>query len=265
METKRLFFGMEVAAPWPEEWPSGRILLDSDRHLTLSFLGDQNLPSLLERMNDFPEIGFTVGLAGMFDRPIFLPHRHPQTAGWHIHFLEEEERFLDFQRRLVLWLKESGVQMKERNGKFLSHVTIARPPFVIHEWKQAFIKLPLYLKNIHLMSSLGMSKYEICWTHEILAPFVAREHTADMAFLVRGESFDQLYLHASLALAFDFLPLIRYVAPQKIGSFDEMIMQLNELVARVDAEEGCPFKAVSFHSEMQIERQVMEWEMIVDV
>ena len=201
----------------------------------------------------------------MFDRPVFLPHKDPHTAGWHVKFLEEKEPFLDFQKRLIAWLKEIGFSPKERQGNFLAHVTIARQPFVLEEWKDAFFPLPLYLKNIHLLESLGQSHYEIKWSYPLSAPFESIEHTADVAFLIRGENFDQLYIHAALALAFDFPHLIRYVKPCPVQNLDELIAALNNLVAAVDVKEGCPFKAVSFHSEISQTEKIWEWEMIVDV
>jgi hypothetical protein len=40
---------------------------------------------------------------------------------------------------------------------------------------------------------------------------------------------------------------------------------LNEAIARVDEQMGTPFKAVSFHGDIQEEEGVLKWEMIVDV
>lgn len=265
MELKRLFLGVEVIVPWPEEFPEGRILLESDRHLTLVFLGDCDLPSMINLLQEFPDPGFHIGLAGMFDRAVFLPDSHPQTAGWHVRLLEQKEVFLGFCQRLRRWLMEKGLSIREEKEGFLAHVTIARQPFAIHEWKKMFKILPLFLKNIHLFESLGGSRYKICWTHEILAPFETKEHMADLAFLIRGKTNAQLFIHAVLALAFHFPPLIRYLEEIEIVGMDEMIFQLNRIVARVDAAEGCPFKAVSYHSAMVNRENMLEWEMIVDV
>ena len=266
METKRLFFGMEVVALWPAELPSGRILLEPDRHLTLAFLGDNYLPSLMALLEKFPDPGFQIGLAALFDRPVFLPQKEPRTAGWHVHLLEQKELFFHFQKRLIEWLKEQGLSPREKHGGFLSHVTIARSPFVVREWKDAFIKRPLYLKNIYLCESLGFSRYNVCWSYPIVAPFEPIEHTADLAFLVRGQNFSELYLHAALALSFEFLPFVRYVKSETPGEMEEIIVLLNELIARVDENEGCPFKAVSLHSQLRNGvGSFLEWEMIVDV
>jgi len=266
MDIKRLFFGMEVVSLWPEDWPAGRVLLEPDRHLTLAFLGDNHLPALMSRLETFPDPGFQIGVAAIFDRPVFLPQREPRTAGWHVHFLEQKGLFIDFQKRLIVWLKEQGLSPRENHDEFLPHVTIARAPFVINEWKEAFVKRPLFLKNIHLCESLGSSRYQIHWSYPMIAPFEAIEHTADLAFLVRGQNYSELFLHASLALSFEFLPLIQYVEPISAAGINEVVMSLNELIARVDENEGCSFKAVSLHSQVcQKAGSIMEWEMIVDV
>ncbi|MBX7067636.1 MAG: hypothetical protein K1X28_10440 [Parachlamydiales bacterium] len=231
---------MEVFCPWPEEFPTGRILLERNRHLTLAFLGDSNMPDL----HSFPKPPFSIGHAGFFDKPLILAH----VIAWHIHWLEDG--LLDYQKQLIDWLK-----LKDR---FLSHVTLARKPADEEGWKKAFSPLPLYVKNINLYESLGNSDYKIIWQHPIAAPFDEIEHTADIAFIVRGN----LFLHAQLALAFHFPPMIRYFDFREVTDLNDIVTALNQILSRVDSEIGCPFKAVSFHGTKTASG---EWEMIVDV
>ncbi len=251
MDLKRLFFGIEAVAPWPEELPEGRRLLESDRHLTLAFLGERD-PSSID-LDSFPIPPFSIGIGAIFDRPLFLPERSPRVAAWHAHFLELKEEFLEFQKKLVSWL-----DLKE---KFLSHVTIARAPFSVREWKDRFQKLPVFFQNIHLYESLGYSRYKPIWTYPILSPFTEIEHTADIAFQIRGKSIGQLFLHAQLALSFHFPPLVSYFDFSEPTTLDEAISMLNGIISRADSEIGTPFKAVSFHGLLEQN----QWEMIVDV
>jgi hypothetical protein len=51
----------------------------------------------------------------------------------------------------------------------------------------------------------------------------------------------------------------------KPQGIDEIVMQLNEIVSHADAELGCPFKAISYHGNLNKKAAVWEWEMIVDV
>jgi RNA 2',3'-cyclic 3'-phosphodiesterase len=264
MENKRLFFGFEIISPWPEELPPGRILLEEDRHLTVAFLANSDLDRLTDLLGSIPTLPFKMGFSGIFDRPVFLPHHSPNVAAWHIRWLEGEETFCRFQKDLASWLNENGFHPRENDGEPLPHVTIARRPFVIHEWKEAFEKRPLFIKNLHLCESLGSSHYKICWSYPVLAPFNEKEHTADIAFTVRGESITQMLLHAELALSFHFPPLVDYFSFQEVGSLDEVIQQLNAIIGKADQEIGSPFKAVSYHGNI-VENEILEWEMIVDV
>ncbi len=231
---------MEVVAPWPEELPKGRVLLAQDRHLTLVFLGDSNMPDL----ESFPKPPFRIGLAGIFNKPLFLSN----VVAWHIDWLEEG--LLSYQNQLAHWLNIKG--------NFLSHVTIARKPYLVEGWSAQFEKLPMYVKNINLYESLGGSKYKILWQYPLLAPFEEIEHTADLAFRIR----QPFYLHAQLALAFHFPAIVRYFESSSITNLDEIVFYLNAMIAKTDSEIGCPFKAVSFHG---TENPTNEWEMIVDV
>ena len=264
MENKRLFFGFEVFSPWPESMPSGRVLLEPDRHLTVAFIGDSNLHEMIDRLAAFPPLPFQIGLCGVFDRPLFLPQRSPNVVAWHVQWLEKEDLFLQFQKHLVEWLKENGLPLSEHGGEFLSHVTIARKPFAIHEWKEVFEKRPLFIRNLHLCESLGSLRYKVCWSYPLLAPFEEKEHTADIAFTIRGACLKDLHLHAQLALSFHFPPLIDYFSFQDVKSLDEIIQSLNATIGKADQELGSPFKAVSYHGNI-VNNEIMEWEMIVDV
>lgn len=264
MEDKRLFLGMEVLASWPDEMPAGRILLESDRHLTLVFLGNANLPRIQTLLSTLPAVPFKIGLSGYFDHPVFLPRMHPHTAGWHVQWFEEGENFAHFQKEIVFWLKKKGLSLRKENDEFFPHVTIARSPFRIHEWKQAFQKRPFFLGNLHLCESLGYSRYEVCWTYPILAPFEEKEHTADITFLIRGKTMRQLHLHAQLALSFHSPLFLDYFSFEPVEDLQEIIQSLNRMIGRMDQKQGSPFKAVSYHGTV-VRGNTLEWEMLVDV
>ncbi len=251
-------------APWPESFPSGSLLSESSRHLTLAFLGEIESSQVFSHLSTFPKPTFTMGLAGYFDRPLFLPPQSPRVAAWHIRCYEEKGLLKCFQEEIVQWLKEKGMTPKEKNREFLPHVTLARSPFLVSEWKQAFEKLPLFLGDVHLYESLGHSQYKVLWSHSILPPFEEFEHTADIAFLIRGRDFSELHLHAQLALSFHCPSLLNYFTFEPIESLEEIVVSLNRMIALLDQDIGSPFKAISYHGSIK-EKHNLEWEMIVDV
>jgi RNA 2',3'-cyclic 3'-phosphodiesterase len=235
---RRLFYGLEVDAPWPEQFPPGRLVDASSRHMTVEFLGDlPNLPDL----SDAPVPPFPIGPVGQFDRVLFLPKRRANVVAWHI-FGFDDPYF----------------------ESLLCHVTLARRPFEMDAWKEAFEPLPCVGVALHLYESVGNLTYKPLWSHPLLPPFEELPHTADIAFRVRGETLQQLHRNAEVALCFKapgMLPDLGRVA----NSFDEMVIALNDLVSDLDTREGSPFKAVSFSGELQEREGILEWEMIVDV
>ncbi len=266
-DEKRLFFGLEVRAPWPKELPSGRLLDESHRHLTLAFLGQTPFLRLSDYFPSFPTPPFKIGLIGKFDRCLLLPKGHPHVVAWHINWLEDDQELITFQKQLGDWLHHWGFTPSGYQQTFLPHVTLCRAPFIAKEWIHSFTELPLFVKDIHLYESLGYSKYQSLWSYPITPPFEEIEHTADIAFHVRGTTFEELHKHAQIALAFTYPPLLSYFSQtQNILSLEEIVMDLNTILARADGEIGCPFKAISFHDILiEEEPNLLCWEMIVDV
>ncbi len=260
---KRLFFGLEIKAPWPKNWGSGRILLEKDRHLTLAFLGAVESKELLQTLSSPPLPSFRFAPIGVFDRCLFLPKRFPRVVAWHTQFFEGEELLTEYHEILSGWLCDIGIVIEKRS--FLPHVTIARSPLQLEFWKESFQKLPFFCNALHLYESLDCSQYRTRWSHFFTLPFEEILHTADIAFIVRGNTIADINLHAEFALAFTYPELLPYLQKSDAKSLDEVIISLNELVLRVDSEIGCPFKAVSFHGDIIAKEDVLTWEMIVDV
>jgi 2'-5' RNA ligase len=261
---KRLFFGLEILSAWPEVLPEGRIISEQNRHMTLAFLGSSDFEKLKSHLHDMPLPDFKVGIVGQFDQPLFLPPHHPHVVAWGISWLEESQELLSFYDALAAWLDKIECPCDRRHG-FLPHVTIARPPFHIHDWKKSFSPLPMMTGSFHLYESLGNLEFSKLWTHPLLPPFEEIEHTADIAYLVHAKDFNALFNHAKVALSFSFPPLLPFLTPVKsFNSVEEIVMELNEIVRVADREVGCPFKAVSFHGKL-VQDELYHWEMIIDV
>ncbi len=216
-----------------------------------------------EILKDFPTPSFKVGPAGYFDQCLFLPERHPHVVAWHVQWYEKVV-FDEFQKLIANWLICQGYPIDER--PFLPHVTIARSPFKDHEWKKSFIHLPIIVKNIHLYESVGNLVYNPIWSFPIISPFEELDHTADIAFVIKAETIENIHLHAQIALAFKFPAILEYIKKIPLKSqLDDIIISLNHLITLADSDIGCPFRAVSFHGDLKKENGIYKWEMIVDV
>ncbi len=264
LEEGRFFFGAQVEAPWPKSYPPGRLIEENMRHLTLAFLGDISLSKLEKHFPSIPLPPFQIGPSGIAKKLIFLPPKKSRVVALDIQWLDTNSSFNIYQKELVEWLKLNDFWCDER--MFLPHVTIARAPFNQQQWQEDFIALPLFASSICLYQSIGNLHYQSVWDIPLLSPFEEFEHTADMAFLVRGSTLEELHQNAQLALAFQFPLLIPFFQLELQNSLDEIIMSLNAMISKADAEIGCPFKAVSFHGKMQSDaNHLLNWEMIVDV
>lgn len=261
-DSKRLFFGIEVRSPWPEELPKGRLLDPMHRHMTLAFLGNVPSTPLLEQLPALPPPPFHLAPVGFFDVCLFLPPCHPNVVAWHVNWIPSEP-LLDYQQTLSRFLLDHAYSLDER--AFLPHVTLARWPFDQAAWEKQPFKLPVMGTALHLYESVGNLTYTPLWSLPFLLPFESFSHTADIAFKVRGSDLHQLYVHAQMALAFEHPALLDYLDTSAPSDHDSLIAQLNSILGHADSDVGVPFKAVSYHGLALQQGTYLEWEMIVDV
>lgn len=261
----RLFFGLETVAPWPEELPPGRHLSPEARHITLAFLGEVDEKKLLSQIQEIPLPTRLIGWQGQFTKVAFYPSRKPHVAAWNMKWDPESQGIVDYQKELASWLKDRGFKLEEKHP-FNPHVTLCRSPFNQREWEKAFHPLPYYTGALNLYQSLGNSRYKAIWSHPFQPPFIEIEHTADIAFQIFAEREEQLFQHARVALAFKVPNLINEpLPPFAVDSMEKIVKGLNWHIAQLDQKEPIPFKAVSYHGEIEKKGPFYTWEMIVDV
>ena len=154
---KRLFIACSIQADWPQQFPPGKLLSVDNRHMTFAFLGmvDEEKIALL---NDIPKVKFTHQPEGLFDKILALPKRRPRAMTYHACFTCEADVIIDYQQRLVGWLRAH--EFKTDSRPFLPHVTIARPPFKPGQWKHTFKPFPFRITGVHLYESLGNRQYK---------------------------------------------------------------------------------------------------------
>ncbi len=255
---------MESHAPWPEKFPKGKIIAKPSRHMTLAFLGSVGIEKLMENLEDFPKPFFDLGFTGILDKCLFFPEKQPRVAAWRVNLRKRENELLAFHRSLLEWIKQHGYPVEKRD--FKPHITISRGKFNPKEWTDSFHPLPVTLTNIHLFESMGNSEYRSLWESPLFPPYEEMEHTADIAFRIRGRSTNEIFEHALTALAFECPEILSFVKNNELPvSLDDIISSLNKVVSTADTEIGVPFKAVSYHGRLAQKNHILEWEMIVDV
>jgi len=262
-ESKRLFFGFSVQAPWPSFLPKGRIIAEETRHITFAFLGNHPYEALEKALPHLPQTSFLLGPVGLCDRVVFLPIKTPRVVAYHVDWLTDGKKIIEFQSKVLDWLESLHYPTDKR--PLLPHVTVARAPFDPKEWEEAFYPLPCILTGVHLYESLGNLTYNTLWHRDFSPVFEEFEHTADIAYRIRGHTPQELYLHAAVAMSFRFPHFLHFLGTGQVTTLDQAVQALNTMISRCDAEIGCPFKAVSYHGNLTEENTLLHWEMIVDV
>ena len=246
---KRLFFGLEVHAPWPTHFPKGNILAETQRHVTLSFLGHCDLENLLGELRYFPLTSKTspIGFCGLFDYCLFLPPKTSHVVAWHNHWYHQKYFIEIFQRTLTDWLKQ--LHFSPDSSEWLPHTTICRGSFDQEEWLKSFIPLPFFTQSIHLYESLGNATYQSVWNYPVLAPF---EQIASQKnhLLIRASSLSDLYYNAFTALAFKYPSLVaHFIQINELSSLDEVTDVLNQCMRSFSESHSSGVKSIHLSEE----------------
>ena len=193
-----------------------------------------------------------------------MPENKPRVVAYHIKLFENNSLQF-FQKSSIKWFEKHKYNFN--NNTFLPHVTIARQPFSIQQWTNHFQQLPVIITKIHLYESLGNLTYESKWDYPLHPPFEEIEHTSDIAFCIYGETLSNLHINAQTALTFLYPDLIPYVSQEFSNtSLDDIIIDLNQVIANADQHINCPIKAISFHGNLEKHvDKILKWEMIIDV
>lgn len=265
-DEKRLFFGFSIEAPWPTDYPEGRMIPEEGRHMTFSFLGNISYDKIKKQLSSFPRPNFSIGLLGKSRQLLFLPKQNSRVVAHDVKWLTNGDVLEKYHSDVLDWLKEHNFPA-DRRRPLLSHVSIARAPFDQKKWEETFQPLPIMISGIHLYESLGDLRYSSLWNIPLIPPFEEFEHTADIAFTIRANKENDLFLHAAFALSFRYPPFLQFLPSQFLAqSLEEIVRSLNHMIAKCDQEIGCPFKAVSYHGKTsKKENNLITWEMIVDV
>lgn len=221
---QKIFFGFDVALP-----------TSTDRHLTLAYLGLVDSAALFENLSRFPKPPFCVSPTGTLDEPF-------HKKAWHATLNKD---LAPYREQVLEFLLTFGYAPDLR--PFIPHITAP-------EGGTSFA-----LGSLHLFEGKNS-----LWRLPLKAGFEPVEHSADLAFLVRGETLQELYGNAQRALAFEFPEILPYYDIGEAGSPDAIVEALNRAVTRLDSEKGAPLKAVSYHGKIE-KSEYLEWEMIVDV
>lgn len=264
---KRLFFGFEIEALWEDLILEKKMILENNRHMTVLFLGDDiDVEKINSYIPHIPKCEFDIGPCGFFNKCLFLPIKEPRLVAYQVDFFDKTYLIEKFQRELFDFFKAKNFLLKQRDN-FLPHVTICRNDFDMDAWKKSFKFLPLYIKSFNLFESLGNSEYKTLWKKDFIKPFVEIFHTADIAFNIKGKTYQDLLYNSFIALSFKSIDVLFYHKElTKVESIDDVIINLNEIVTKAEIDGiFIPFKAISFHANVKKVDNILNWEMIVDV
>ncbi len=255
----RFFIAFVIEAPWPDKLPPARLLEKDERHLTIAFLGEAPQEETLRSFSNLPPPSFSLGFCGCLDSLVFLPERTPRVVAYHVQMPHEED--------VQAYVSAVHTHMKlTLRDHWIPHVTVGRRPFEIEEWQKAFHPLPYTSSKIALFESLGDLRYKTLAEIPLAPPIEKLDHTADIACILRGQSMQALFQNALIALALEDPRFLRFrMEKANVSSVDDIVNFLNRCIAKIDSEEGSPFKAVSFHGKLIKRADFLEWEMIVDV
>jgi RNA 2',3'-cyclic 3'-phosphodiesterase len=162
MDTRRLFWGFEVLAQWPQFPQDGRIIEPASRHATMVFLGDTDHDILKPFIENYKP-GITAAPTGYFDHIMFLPNKRKARVISLGGKINEMSQCVGEVQRLKRGMEALGLRTEER--EWLFHVTVARAPFRPELWESMLgersgLHVPFRLVSISLYQSMPNLTYK---------------------------------------------------------------------------------------------------------
>jgi len=258
--TKRLFIAFECTISHNQKYPEGRSIFPL--HMTLAFISDTPIDDNIVFGEELKNCLGKIAPCGLGRQIVFLPSDNLRAVA--IEVQELPEILFEGQKKITAWLSSLGYH-QEKARPFYPHVTLARRPFEQGAWKEWFKETVVICSDLHLYQSKGNLEYESLWQIPFKAPFEEIEHTADFAFLIRGETVAEIFKHSQICLMAKFPELIPFMNFETPANLNKVISLLNKVISCADEEIGSPIKAISYHGKIEKRDDFLEWEMIIDV
>jgi 2'-5' RNA ligase len=258
MMKKQLLFGFEAHAPWPKILPDEKTLKAKHHHLTLLYFEDVSYQKLHDEIRYMPKPSFRVGPVAVSDSSLFLPNRSSDIITWHVDPFGDDP-INDYQHALVEYYKELGYGFDKK--EYIKHITLGKSGALKKEIKKNFKPLPLYCSNLHLYESLKGDQYEPIWTYDLLPPF---EEQKEGQFILYGESFQQVFLNAQIALAFKFPELVPFLDPTyQVRNLHDGEIRLTTLLNAAYRAIKIPIDKTTFLENGKQEKGLLSWPLQV--
>lgn len=257
-DIKRLLFGFEAHAPWPAVLPDEKTLKAKHRHLTLLYFGDISYKKVHDEIRYMPKPPFRVGPVAISDSSLSLPNRSPDIITWHVDSFGNDA-INDYQQELVEYFAEHDYDFERK--KYIKHITLGKSGALKKEMKQNFKPLPLYCSNLHLYESFKGEQFEPIWTYDLLPPFEEQEGGQ---FILYGESFQQVFLNAQIALAFKFPELVPFLdSSYQVRNLHDGGIRLTTLLNTAYRAIKIPIEKATFPDDGKQEKGILTWPLQV--
>ncbi|MCB1082563.1 MAG: hypothetical protein KDK63_05405 [Chlamydiia bacterium] len=258
IDIKRLLFGFEVHAPWPKTLPDDSTLKAKHRHLTLLYFGDVSYSQLHQEIRYMPKPLFRVGPVAIADSSLALPDRAKEIITWHVEPFGDDP-IDEYQQEIDTYFAEKGYTFN--NKKYVKHITLGKSAALQKEMKKNFRPTPLIFSNLHLYESLKGDRYEPIWTYDLLPPFEEKEGGQ---FVLYGESFQQVFLNAQIALAFKFPELVPFLDPTyQVRNLHDGGIRLTTLINQAYRAIKIPIEKATFPDSGKQSNGLLTWDLHV--
>ena len=251
-----LFFGFEVQTPFVET-----LLKDQMGKMQISplpFLFFQE--SVCQKVDDLvckmPEPSFRVG-------PIALAEAAPSISN---HILGNVQLCMKrfgadligpYQKLLRHYFIQEGCQMNKKN--YTKQIFWKGPSLFSQKIEDIFHPFPFYFLNFHLYKRCEKRRYVRIWTHDFLPPF---KEVESGNFILYGESFQQIFLNAQIALSFKFPAFTAFIDDKyRVRNLHDGGVRLMTLIYKVCDAIKIPIRKAIFPDHGKQEKGLLKWDL----
>lgn len=251
------FFGFEIHSPFIEVFSYNKIGEKGSPFLPFLSFEETIFQKVCALLDYVPHPFFQVGPVALLETCFLLRNRTLENLTLQIRRFGVD-LIQPYQKLLHTYFIQEGCQPDRVP---LTQSIVCKPVSFLQKSRTNGEQFPLYLLKLHLYKRCEEERYISIWTRPLLPPF---KEVKQGNFILYGENFQQIFLHAQIALSFKFPAFTPFIDDTyQVRNLHDGGVRLLTLIYKACDVIKMPIKKAIFPDYGAKEQGLLKWELSV--